>query len=225
MPTASLPRMASQPQQGAGGAAQDPNPIGTWCVAPREPAVTPAAADARSPVPTASPRPRYNDVSHRTPVVARYVILALLSTYIISWFLPSLPLALTNCPLSTVGGFEIYRLFLSPFIGTQLLSVIFGSLMIYQSGGRLERAKGARLRGQAPLRLPQPRPHTATAPSRRIRQDPRRPHGHHRAGGPHLRRIHLRRPRSRRQPAHGRRLLPGLLGAPPTGANARPLCT
>lgn len=163
--------MASQPQQGAGGGAQDPNPIGTWCVAPLATAAAPVAAAARRPFTARSLRARYNDVSHRTPVITRYVILALVSTYLISWFLPSLALALTNCPTSTIGGFEIYRLFLSPFIGTQLLSVIFGSLMIHQSGGRLERSKGARPRAPTLSTLPDPAPHGRTADP----QDPSRP--------------------------------------------------
>lgn len=79
----------------------------------------------------------YESFVRDTPFVTRCLLQTQGITWLLSWFL-DLGLAVGNVPQFTIFHFEIYRIFLSPFICTSLLSLVFCYLSFAEYGKRME---------------------------------------------------------------------------------------
>lgn len=86
----------------------------------------------------------YLNFKEKTPFVTRYVLLSQLVCFFLSFICePSLSFGLANIPHFTINQYEIYRIFLSPFICNRFLSLIFAYFSFIDTGQRLEKSMGS----------------------------------------------------------------------------------
>lgn len=84
----------------------------------------------------------YEGFVRDTPLVTRYTITTLFTSWLLSWFVdPSY--AVSNIPLFTVFKFELYRILFSPLVCTSILSLIFAYMSFTDNGKRLEHSIGS----------------------------------------------------------------------------------
>lgn len=84
----------------------------------------------------------YESFVRGTPFVTRCLVQTQAITWILSWFV-DLGLAVGNVPQFTIFHFELYRLFLSPFICTSFLSLVFCFISFADYGKRMEYSHGS----------------------------------------------------------------------------------
>ncbi|CAM9558414.1 unnamed protein product [Ectocarpus sp. 12 AP-2014] len=77
------------------------------------------------------------------PFTARCTMVGIVGSYLLSFFLPQLDLALSNSPFRTIESFEVYRLVTTVFCSGGLLTVIFGLMSFNTVGPNLERSLGS----------------------------------------------------------------------------------
>jgi hypothetical protein len=84
----------------------------------------------------------YQQWSDKTPFVSRSFTIGILVAYFISFFFEA-DTYLGNIPFYTVGSLEIYRMFLSPFVGNSILNVILILITFPTMASKLEWSIGS----------------------------------------------------------------------------------
>lgn len=84
----------------------------------------------------------YERWSSQTPFVARTSMITVVIIYILSWVFDA-DAVLGNIPYFSIFHYEIYRIFLSFFVGNSLLSVIMIAMFFPAMAGRMEYALGS----------------------------------------------------------------------------------
>ena len=84
----------------------------------------------------------YREWSDKTPFVTRSAMILLLVTYLVS-FPVDLDAYFGNVPYFSVLNFEVYRLFLSPFVGNSIFNVVLMALFFPAMGARMESSIGS----------------------------------------------------------------------------------
>jgi membrane associated rhomboid family serine protease len=89
----------------------------------------------------------YEEWSERTPLVTKYSVIGLIVSYMISLFLYFFGINFddffTNEVEYTVYRFEIYRLILSPFVGNNIIMVIFIIIFFVLTSSKFENSQGS----------------------------------------------------------------------------------
>lgn len=80
--------------------------------------------------------------SGRTPAVTRYTIFATLIPSAICWIL-GMGFTFANCPIATLLGLQLWRLFTAPFVANGLLSMILSTVIFASMAPRRERELGS----------------------------------------------------------------------------------
>lgn len=84
----------------------------------------------------------YNAWHNTTPIVTRFTMICIIILYLISWFI-NMDTAFNNSSYYTIYKFQIYRLFLSPFVGNSILSIVFLALFYPSMASRMENSMGS----------------------------------------------------------------------------------
>ena len=84
----------------------------------------------------------YREWSDKTPFVTRSAMILLLVTYLVS-FPVDLDAYFGNVPYFSILNFEVYRLFLSPFVGNSIFNVVLMALFFPAMGARMESSIGS----------------------------------------------------------------------------------
>lgn len=84
----------------------------------------------------------YREWSEKTPYVTRSVMITLLVSYIISFFITTDDL-LGNKAYFSILKFELYRLILSPLVGNSILNIVLVALFFPGMGGKMESSLGS----------------------------------------------------------------------------------
>ena len=84
----------------------------------------------------------YREWSDKTPFVTRSAMILLLVTYLVS-FPVDLDGYFGNVPYFSILNFEVYRLFLSPFVGNSIFNVVLMALFFPAMGARMESSIGS----------------------------------------------------------------------------------
>ncbi|EED95598.1 predicted protein [Thalassiosira pseudonana CCMP1335] len=84
----------------------------------------------------------YEGYVRDTPLLTRYILNSLLLSYLLSFF-ANPAYALANIPLFTIFKFELYRIFTSPLVCADILSLIFAFMGFMNHGIKLEQSVGS----------------------------------------------------------------------------------
>ncbi len=84
----------------------------------------------------------YESFVRETPLVTRYLLQSQAVTWFISFFI-DLPLVIGNVLQFTIFKLEVYRVVLSPFICTSLLTLVFAYLSLIENGRKMEHSMGS----------------------------------------------------------------------------------
>jgi membrane associated rhomboid family serine protease len=103
---------------------------------------TPEWTNSNGPQPPNPILSAYEGFVRDTPLVTRYVLTTLFMTWFLSFFIDPF-FALSNIPYYSLLRFEVYRIILSPFLCSNLLSLVFAYLSFNTSGKRLEFSMGS----------------------------------------------------------------------------------
>ncbi|CAN0014631.1 unnamed protein product [Scytosiphon promiscuus] len=76
------------------------------------------------------------------PFAARSTMIGMVVSYLLSFFLPQLDMALRSSAYFTIQHFEVYRVVTTVFCSGGLLTVIFGLMTFNRVGPNLERSLG-----------------------------------------------------------------------------------
>lgn len=84
----------------------------------------------------------YREWSEKTPYITRSVMITLIISYIISFFITTGDL-LGNKAYFSILSFEPYRLVLSPLAGNSILNIVLVALFFPGMGGKMESSLGS----------------------------------------------------------------------------------
>jgi membrane associated rhomboid family serine protease len=84
----------------------------------------------------------YENFVRETPLVTRYILMGQAISWILS-FLIDFSYAIANTAHFTIFKFELYRIVLSPFVCTSLMSLVFAYISFVDHGRRLEFSQGS----------------------------------------------------------------------------------